>query len=112
MIIESHGIRVVSKYSRSKTFDSNPTVMRALKEAHGFIDGDTTANGQSPTMASSDSPLSIGHHIVANNSNTSTISVEDLPVFTAKRPANGVSDGGLNGHAKSLQLREDSMSKV
>ena len=36
-IVEVHGITVVSKYSRSKTFDDDPSVMRTLKEQHGFV---------------------------------------------------------------------------
>ena len=36
-ILEVHGITVVSKYSRSKTFDDDPSVMRTLKEQHGFV---------------------------------------------------------------------------
>uniref|UniRef100_A0A914UK87 C2H2-type domain-containing protein n=1 Tax=Plectus sambesii TaxID=2011161 RepID=A0A914UK87_9BILA len=111
-VAKSHGIRVVSKYSRSKTFDSNPTVMRALKEAHGFIDGDanpnSNSNSQSPTMTRVDSPLSANHHhhhhhVGNGNSLTSTISVEELPGLTARRSANGAGDGQLNGHSHHHQ---------
>ena len=42
-----HGICVVSKYSRSKTFDSDPNVMRQLKEQHGLVNEE--AGGSSPT---------------------------------------------------------------
>lgn len=40
-----HGIRVVSKYSRSHTFDSDASVVRALKEAHKIEGVDVVSDG-------------------------------------------------------------------
>jgi hypothetical protein len=66
-ISEVHGICVVSKYSRSKTFDSNPKVMRALKEQHGFV-----ADEQSPTSRQPCCTYCVSHNARADPTDPSS----------------------------------------
>lgn len=43
-VAKAHGVRVVSKYSRSRTFDSDSQKMRAFKEAHGYLESGIDSN--------------------------------------------------------------------